>query len=221
VSTRAKERIIAAASRAFLEIGFEALSMSDLAERCGLTRRGLYHHFSSKEDLFRAMIRFNNGTAVLDGDEASSEALERGESAVEVITAWLDARFGETRRRIGATQHGRELNDAAFRLATDIMIEVSYESNRKLAELVAELCQRDQLRLRPGFTPERIGRLLGDGARGVNQARPPFPNDEIAQRYRDIVETMLFGCSEPVADEAPEAAQPKHRAPPRRKRSAE
>lgn len=199
VSNRTKERIILCANQAFIERGYVALSMAELAERCGLTRRGLYHHFSSKEEVFRAALRMNNATAIMDGDEAGTRALETGASPIDVIAAWLDARFGATRRTIGATPHGRELNDAAFRVATDIMIEVSYESNRKLAELVSDLCRRNLLDLRETFDRDRVGRLLGDGARGVNQARPPIPNEEIAGRYRDIVEAILYGCAKTTA----------------------
>lgn len=198
LADKAKHRIIASATRAFLDQGYERLSMSALAEYCGLTRRALYHHFSSKEEVLRAAVRTNNALAMLRGHEAGREALAHGASAIDTIAAWLDQRFGTTRRNIGESAHGQELNDAAFRLATDIMIEVSYESNLKLAELVAELCESGQLTLRPGYDPERIGRLIGDGARGVNQSRPPFPNHEIAARYRDLVEAILFGCA--IAD---------------------
>ena len=195
MSDQIKLRILSKAHKAFLDFGYSELSMIKLAELCGLTRRGLYYHFSSKEEVFRASLRVLNAEALASGDQASDEALAAGGRAVDVIAAWLDARFGTTRRKIGNSPHGRELNDMAFRLATDVMIEVSYESNRKLVDLVAELCRREQLRLRDGLSAEQVGGLIGDGARGVNQARPPIPNDQIAQRYVDIVEAILFGCA--------------------------
>lgn len=203
VSDRAKTRVTLAANAAFLEHGYAALTMIDLAKHCGLSRRGLYNHFKSKDEVFRASISLRNAMAVANGDNAGTEALNRGGSAVDVISAWLDARFGQTRRAIGLTPHGKELNDAAFRVAMDIMIEVSYFSNRKLSELITDLCTRGLLVLRQGFTADRVGRLLGDGARGVNQARPPIPNDEIAGRYRDLVEVILFGCAAPNAAASP------------------
>jgi AcrR family transcriptional regulator len=191
----AKTKIVQRATEAFLAYGYAALSMAMLAELCGLSRRGLYHHFRSKEDLFRATLRLNNQAALSAGETASDAALARGDAAVDVITAWLDTRFGATRRRIGASPHGRELNDVAFRLGTDIMIEVSHESHRKLAELIEALCGRGELELKRGVTPERAARLLGDAARGVNQARPPVPNEEIGRHYRDITQAILFGCA--------------------------
>ncbi|HEY4078877.1 MAG TPA: helix-turn-helix domain-containing protein [Rhizomicrobium sp.] len=191
----ARTRIVRRANDAFLSHGFSDLTMSQLAEMCGLTRRALYHHFSSKEDVFRAAIRLNNVVAFEEGDTAARTALAQGADAQEVIFHWLDARFGNVRRIIAASPFGRELNETAFRVASDIMIEVSHETNRRLAELISDLCARGLLTLRPGATAEKTGRLIGDGARGVNQARPSIPGGQIAQHYRDITEAILFGCA--------------------------
>ena len=192
----AKARIVNNARETFVTHGYEHVTMAQLAQACGITRRGLYHHFSHKEDLYRAMLRLGNIEAFERGDQAASEAIARGANALDVLSEWLDARFGETRRLVGNSPHGRELNEVAFRVGTDIMIEVSYESNRKLAELIEELRRRGLLKLRSGVTAEKMGRLIGDGARGVNQARPPIPNSLIAQHYRDVTEAILYGCAE-------------------------
>jgi TetR/AcrR family transcriptional regulator, regulator of autoinduction and epiphytic fitness len=48
--------IIDAAERLFLERGFGAVSMDDLAEAAGVARRTLYNQFSSKEEIFREML---------------------------------------------------------------------------------------------------------------------------------------------------------------------
>lgn len=194
VTDPARVRILRHASDAFLTFGFDNLTMAKLAEVCGLSRRGLYHHFKNKEEVFRALLRMTNGEDLERGDTAAQAALVRGANAVEIIGDWLDARFGFRRRALGASPVGREVNDAAFRVAADVMIEVSYETNRRLAQLVTQLAQKGQIRLRPGVDAEKIGRMLGDGARGVNQSRPPIPNNLIGQHYRDIVEAILFGA---------------------------
>lgn len=189
----AKTRILRHANDAFLAFGFDGLTMAKLAELCGLSRRGLYHHFKNKEEVFRSLLRMTNGEDFERGDEAAQAALSRGANAVDVIGGWLDARFGFRRRALGSSPFGREVNEAAFRVAPDVMIEVSYETNRRLAQLVTKLAQAGQVQQRPGVTADKIGRLLGDGARGVNQARPPIPNNLIGQHYRDIAEAILFG----------------------------
>ena len=51
-----REVIVDAAERLFLERGFGAVSMDDLAEAAGVARRTLYNQFTSKEEIFREML---------------------------------------------------------------------------------------------------------------------------------------------------------------------
>jgi TetR/AcrR family transcriptional regulator, regulator of autoinduction and epiphytic fitness len=51
-----REAIVEAAQRLFLERGFGAVSMDELAEAAGVARRTLYNQFSSKEEIFREML---------------------------------------------------------------------------------------------------------------------------------------------------------------------
>jgi TetR/AcrR family transcriptional regulator of autoinduction and epiphytic fitness len=51
-----REAIIEAAARLFLEQGFGAVSMDDLAEAGGVARRTLYNQFASKEEIFRETL---------------------------------------------------------------------------------------------------------------------------------------------------------------------
>jgi AcrR family transcriptional regulator len=195
----AKTKIVRGATVAFAAHGFDKLTMGKIATICGLTRRALYHHFSSKEELFRAVIKLGNVNALEQGELAARALLDNGGSALDVIAGWFDARFGQVRRRVNDSPHGAALNDMAFRLATDIMIEVSYDTNRCLAELMLELERRGLLVLRKDIPLERAARLLSDGARGVNQARPPIPNGELARHYREMTEAVLYGCATPPA----------------------
>jgi TetR/AcrR family transcriptional regulator of autoinduction and epiphytic fitness len=51
-----REAIVEAAQRLFLERGFGAVSMDELAEAAGVARRTLYNQFASKEEIFREML---------------------------------------------------------------------------------------------------------------------------------------------------------------------
>lgn len=51
-----REAIVEAAEHLFLERGFGAVSMDDLAEAAGVARRTLYNQFASKEEIFREML---------------------------------------------------------------------------------------------------------------------------------------------------------------------
>src|ERR1700751_4401892 len=51
-----REAIVEAADRLFLDRGFGAVTMDELAEAAGVARRTLYNQFASKEEIFREML---------------------------------------------------------------------------------------------------------------------------------------------------------------------
>src|ERR1700754_1436553 len=51
-----RERIIQAASKLFYGEGIRAVSVDAVAEKAGLTKRTLYYHFRSKDDLVAAYL---------------------------------------------------------------------------------------------------------------------------------------------------------------------
>jgi AcrR family transcriptional regulator len=50
------ERIVATAERIFFPAGFSRVSMDDLARELGMSKKTLYSHFASKEELLRAVL---------------------------------------------------------------------------------------------------------------------------------------------------------------------
>jgi AcrR family transcriptional regulator len=184
-------------SQAFLDYGYEQLTMSGLARACGLTRRALYHHFSNKEEAFRHMLRVGNERAIDKGMAAGRAVLEHGGGAVEVLSEIMDVRYGDTRRRLAASPHALEINDQAFRRGGDIMMEWAARFQRQLADILAELQAGGRLRPKPAVSIEDLAQTLADGARGVNQARPPVAPEKLPERYRRMCEAILFGCAEP------------------------
>jgi AcrR family transcriptional regulator len=180
---------------AILNYGYEALTMSVLAQACGLTRRGLYHHFSNKEEAVRAALWLENIERMAEGTKAARDILKSGGSALDVVSALLDVRFGVTRRKLTLSPHAKEINDVAFLIAQDMMIYLAARINEILAELLEELVALGRLRINEGVRLEHLASLLSDGARGVNQARPPIPPDKLEQRYRDMSAAILFGCA--------------------------
>ncbi len=53
-----RTQIIHAAVWLFLKHGYNTVSVSDIANRAGVSKGGLYHHFSSKEALAEAVVDF-------------------------------------------------------------------------------------------------------------------------------------------------------------------
>jgi AcrR family transcriptional regulator len=53
----AKSRILDAANKVFAENGYHEATMDDIAKRLGVSKGAIYLYFSSKEDLFEAMVK--------------------------------------------------------------------------------------------------------------------------------------------------------------------
>jgi TetR/AcrR family transcriptional regulator, regulator of autoinduction and epiphytic fitness len=56
VSTRSEKAIVAAARSLFLERGYEAVSVDDIARVAGVARQTVFNRFMTKDAVFRAMI---------------------------------------------------------------------------------------------------------------------------------------------------------------------
>jgi AcrR family transcriptional regulator len=54
-----KDEIVAAASRLFVEKGFENTTMREIAETVGIYKGSLYHHIRSKADLFFEILEMS------------------------------------------------------------------------------------------------------------------------------------------------------------------
>ncbi|MFN5112767.1 MAG: TetR/AcrR family transcriptional regulator, partial [Ignavibacteria bacterium] len=51
-----RERLLSIAMQEFMQFGFSRISMDDLAERVGMSKKTLYKYFQSKEVLVREVI---------------------------------------------------------------------------------------------------------------------------------------------------------------------
>tara|TARA_B100000676_G_C18002049_1_gene801443 strand:+ start:464 stop:1048 length:585 start_codon:yes stop_codon:yes gene_type:complete len=71
------ERVLDAAAKLFLDVGYDAASMQQLADRLGLHKSSLYHYVSSKDDLLKHLIDEAQTTAEHDLDVAEQD-LESG-----------------------------------------------------------------------------------------------------------------------------------------------
>jgi AcrR family transcriptional regulator len=188
--------LVSRLERAFLDHGYENLTMTGLAKAVDVTRRTLYNYFSGKEEAFRFLIENVNAQAVEIGMAAGRAAQADGRDAVEILATILDTRYGNTRRRLARSPHALEINDQAFRRCRDIMIASAIGFQSELAGFIVELEASGILRVKPDVGAETLAQLLADGARGTNQSLPPIEPAKLHLRYRDMVGALLHGTIE-------------------------
>jgi AcrR family transcriptional regulator len=89
-SESTRRKLISVARRLFASKGYAATSIGDITERARVTRGALYHHFSDKEALFRAVFEQVEEELVARAATAASKSqpAKRLEAAVG---AFLDA----------------------------------------------------------------------------------------------------------------------------------
>ncbi len=88
--TRTRAQILEAATDHFVERGYADTSITDVLDSAGISRGALYHHFSSKEDLFATVFlrtstdAIRRASAAVPADAGALDALEAA------CLAWLD-----------------------------------------------------------------------------------------------------------------------------------
>ncbi|ESQ78801.1 TetR/AcrR family transcriptional regulator [Asticcacaulis sp. YBE204] len=178
---------------AFLEHGYQNLSMVTLAEVCGFTRRSLYNYFSNKEEAFQAMFRQHNVDLIARAMNTGQYLRDDGASVLDILSAVLDVRYGDTWRLIQPSPHALEIKGTVFRLCTGIMIQLAVDFQARLAGLIEMLAAAGQLSLKRDYGAAELAQMLADAARGVNQVYPALPLDQLSGQYRRICRAILYG----------------------------
>ncbi len=96
-----KEEILVEATRLFAERGYEGASMGDIAERVGLRKASLFHHFPSKDVLYATVL-----TELMEGVKA---ALVLAATAEGSFADRLDAMSDALTVTLGAQPHAARL----------------------------------------------------------------------------------------------------------------
>ena len=156
-----RERVLRAATSSFLARGYRS-SVDDIARRAGVAKQTVYHHFPSKDALFKAVAR-----------ELASTVLVELEAAPEASPRDLRA----TLMRFALAYRARALGTegiATFRMLVPEVVRFPVQARalytgsagvliKRLAQLLADAMQAGRLRRDdPEFAAEMLlGMLLG------------------------------------------------------------
>ncbi len=97
--TRAE--ILKSARAVFAETGFASSSLQQIAERAGVTRGALYHHFKNKKDIFLAVSRAMQAEMMEQlGQTIPTDAADHWATVSSVLSAFLQKSQDDEYRRI-------------------------------------------------------------------------------------------------------------------------
>ena len=155
-----KTRILDATMLVFRRHGFRRSSIEQVAEAAGLTRQALYHHFESKEALFRAVIERIPESAIAAEEAAVAEAETAGGNLGDILAAGLTARISTMIASLDGSPHIEELYSEHLVHARDLYQTYAARHAERVAATIARIARKQQLLLPQDLSPAEFARLV-------------------------------------------------------------
>jgi AcrR family transcriptional regulator len=169
-----RERILDSAAKVFAQYGYRLASMELVAQECDLSRQALYHHFDSKEALFRAVVEAVGQSALEAERAAAARAEQAGKGLADVMVAQLEARYRYFLERLKGSPHAEELISEHQRQTGDLLQRFAGEKFGLIVGTIERVCAANQLTLKSGLTAAELARCIelashGFGAQKTNE----------------------------------------------------
>jgi len=181
-----RERIRTAALGAFCEKGYSA-SVDDIAQRAGVVKQTLYHHFGSKDNLFHEALK---GLA----DDLLVELERRAGSLRDALLG-----FGATYRAKAMCEQGLALHRMMMAESPRFpeLSEAVYQAGsavawRGLGKMLKEAMRRGELRRDdPDFAADMLMSMLSGQERSRRLFGASVESDDAPDRLEQIVDCFL------------------------------
>jgi len=170
-----RRQLLGAAQEVFVEQGYHAAAMDEIAERAGVSKPVLYQHFPGKLELYLALLDENTDLLVATVREALASTTDNRQRVTATFGAFFDFVGGEggAFRLVFESDLG---NDPAVRQRLD-------RSGRECAEMISQVIREDT-----GMSEDE-SHFLGTGLVGMAQVTArywlntnrPVPKDAAEQ----------------------------------------
>jgi AcrR family transcriptional regulator len=201
-----RDRIIDAAMHVFRRHGFRRSSIEQAAEAAGLTRQALYHHFDSKEALFRAVIeRLYQNSQV--AEIAAADAKEKaGGSLADILVVQIAARLTHLIASLDGSPHVEELFSEHLGQSRDLYQKYAGLYAAQGVATIERVCRKQKLTLR--MPAGELWRCVEMAVNGTKSAYPKLqPLDSFLKDLETMLRTLIAGAIGPSL--TPRKAKPK------------
>jgi AcrR family transcriptional regulator len=209
-----RDRILDAAMLVFRRHGFRRSSIEQTAEAAGLTRQALYHHFKSKEALFRAVIERVHENALAAEIAAVGAQEKAGLGLADILVAGLAARLKQFIASFEGSPHVEELFSEHLVQARDLYQKYAARYGAQGAATIERFCRRHAHALVRGMTPQKLSRCIEMAINGAKSAHPGMqPASAFLADLGILVRTLVGGAvapsPRPAKLQAKRSARPK------------
>jgi AcrR family transcriptional regulator len=190
-----RDRILDAAMQVFRRHGFQRSSIEQTAEAAGLTRQALYHHFESKQALFRAVIEHVHEGALAAELAATAAAEKAGKGLADILIAGLTARMKEFIASFDGSPHVEEIFSEHLLQARDLYQKYAAGYAAQLTATIERVCRKQKLSLVRGISSSELARCVEMAMNGAKSANPGMQPPEAFLRDLDIMtRTLVTGA---------------------------
>ena len=190
--------------RVFRRHGFRRSSIEQAADEAGLTRQALYHHFPSKEALFRAALERLYEQALTAETAAAKAAEAAGASLADILIAEIGARLGTLFAALEGSPHLEELFSEHLAQARDLYQTYAERFAETIAATIARVCRKRQLALSNGVTVRELARCVEMAIHGTKSAFPSMqPIDAFLKQLETMLRMLIAGAMAPPAKKSP------------------
>lgn len=194
-----RDRILDAAMAVFRRHGFRRSSIEQTAEAAGLTRQALYHHFKSKEALFRAVIERLHDGALAAEIAAANAAEKAGGSLADILIAGVTARLRQFIASFDGSPHIEELFSEHLLQARDLYQKYAGLYAAQSAATIERVCRKQRLALADGMTPQKLAQYLEMAINGAKSAHPGMqPADAFVDAFSTMARMLIAGAVTPL-----------------------
>jgi AcrR family transcriptional regulator len=199
-----QDRILDAAMRVFRRHGFRRSSIEQAAEEASLTRQALYHHFASKEALFRAVIERLYEQGLAAEIAAAKAAEEEGLELTDILIAEIGARMQTMFASLEGSPHVDELFSEHLAQARDLYQTYATRFADEIAATIARVCRKHKLALASGVTVRELARCVEMAIHGTKSAFPSMqPVDAFLKQLETMLRMLIAGAMAPLAKKSP------------------
>jgi AcrR family transcriptional regulator len=191
-----RDRILEAAMTVFRRHGFRRSSIEQAAEAAGLTRQALYHHFESKEALFRAVVERVYQDA-LAAEIAAAEAKEKaGGGLADILVAQITARLTHLIASLDGSPHVEELFSEHLGQSRDLYQKYASLSAARGTATIERVRAKQKLGLR--MVASELWRCVEMAVNGTKSAYPKLqPLDAFFRDLEIMLRTLIAGALGP------------------------
>ena len=179
-----EEHVLIAARKVFMRYGFKRVTMSDLAEAAQMSRAALYLIFSSKEEVFRALIT-QIFTELL---HEVREEVSKHEEVADQLTCAFEVWCVRTFEIIQVSPDARDILESGYAFATEITVRAFADFETILSDVLRPgvRAQAD-----PPLSSEQLAHILTTAAQGFKEEASSAV--QLRQLIKGLITIVLAG----------------------------